>query len=170
MKDLNSFFDLFCNQVEELYSLELELIKALQPLVNTIKAYDLKKMIAHYHEEVRHHLHWFEKAFHEFTIDLTEIDTTSHPLLKDLIALLQDEEVSSLRDAAIIVELQKIIHAKISLYGTIRTFARHLNLNKSMDLFQRALNEETEKDRQLTKIAEGGMFTTGVNEEACMAT
>ena len=62
---------------------------------------------------------------------------------------------SAVKDAAIIAIAQRFIHFKIAVYGAARTFARHLNY-KAMDPLQRALNDEGEKNKAITRLARRG--------------
>jgi hypothetical protein len=75
------------------------------------------------------------------------IDEGSKVLSEDM-----DQDV---RDAAIIASAQRIEHYEISGYGTARTYARELNLERVAQLLEQTLNEEYQADDMLTQIAEG---------------
>lgn len=81
----------------------------------------------------------------------------------------------AVKDASLIIACQKVEHYEISGYGSARTLARHLNdvavddridFDEIADLLQQTLDEESAADEKLTDIAEGGFFSTGVNEVA----
>ena len=56
---------------------------------------------------------------------------------------------------------------EIASYGTLRSFANHLDLDSEIiDLIQENLDEEGSADKKLTKIAEGTIFSSGINAEA----
>jgi len=55
---------------------------------------------------------------------------------------------------------------EISAYGTARTLARELGYDGAAALLDETLDEEAHADNLLTKIAEGGIFRSGVNEQA----
>jgi ferritin-like metal-binding protein YciE len=57
-------------------------------------------------------------------------------------------------------------HYEIAAYGTVRTLADEIGLGNAKDLLDQTLDEESNADKLLTKIATGGMFKTGVNERA----
>jgi ferritin-like metal-binding protein YciE len=71
-----------------------------------------------------------------------------------------------LRDAAIISKAQRIEHYEISVYGTLKTFAKHLELDEAISLLQETQDEEVNADKTLTKIAEGGLLSSGINQKA----
>ena len=70
-------------------------------------------------------------------------------------------------DAGIIGAAQKVEHYEIASYGTLRSFAEHLDFDDEIiNLIQDSLDEEGAADKKLTKIAEGSFFSEGVNQEA----
>jgi ferritin-like metal-binding protein YciE len=73
---------------------------------------------------------------------------------------------SAVLDAALIAAAQRVEHYEIAGYGTVRTLADQLDLGHAKDLLDQTLDEESNADKLLTKIATGGMFKTGINERA----
>ena len=59
----------------------------------------------------------------------------------------------SMRDAGIISAAQKVEHYEIATYGTLRHMAETLELNRSVELLQKTLDEEKAADNKLTEIA-----------------
>jgi ferritin-like metal-binding protein YciE len=59
-----------------------------------------------------------------------------------------------LKDAAIIGAAQRVEHYEISAYGTARTFAERLGMNRVAELLQTTIDEEREADDRLTEISE----------------
>jgi ferritin-like metal-binding protein YciE len=70
------------------------------------------------------------------------------------------------RDAALIAAAQRVEHYEIAAYGTVRTMANHLGRSDQSDLLQMTLDEEGATDKKLTALAEGGIFSSGINEKA----
>lgn len=163
---LYSFQNLFVEQLNELYSSEKQIAAALPQLMGLVSSLDLRDKVDLYIQHVKHHAELLNLCLQEL-----KINPQSHPC-KPIEGIIQEMEVaahhggnSPVKDAAIIAMLQRLAHYKIALYGTARTFARHLNYH-AMDLLQRALIEENTMDRTLTRLAEGGIFSTGINEAA----
>jgi ferritin-like metal-binding protein YciE len=69
-------------------------------------------------------------------------------------------------DAALIGAAQRVEHYEIAAYGTARTLAGELDLDDAQDLLDQTLDEESNADKLLTKIATGGMFKAGINQQA----
>jgi ferritin-like metal-binding protein YciE len=73
---------------------------------------------------------------------------------------------STVKDAALIAAAQRVEHYEMAVYGTVRTFAREMGYDDAADLLQKTLDEEGDADKKLTKIAEGGFLSDGINEKA----
>jgi ferritin-like metal-binding protein YciE len=90
--------------------------------------------------------------------------------MKGLIA--EGEEIvkaqgdATVKDAALIGAAQRVEHYEIAAYGTVRTLADELGLGDARELLDQTLDEESNADKLLTKIATGGMFKAGINERA----
>jgi len=57
-------------------------------------------------------------------------------------------------DAALIVGAQKVEHYEIAAYGSLRAFARCLGITECEQIFDQILQQESETDELLTKVAE----------------
>jgi len=77
--------------------------------------------------------------------------------------ILKEDGEESVIDAGIIVAAQKVEHYEIASYGSVRTFAQLLGKDKSADLLQATLDEESEANELLNELAEDI-----VNPEALM--
>ena len=70
------------------------------------------------------------------------------------------------KDAALIGAAQRVEHYEIAAYGTARQLADDCGYDSIKDLMDQTLDEESSADKLLTKIATGGMFKAGVNQQA----
>ncbi len=61
---------------------------------------------------------------------------------------------------------QRVEHYEIAGYGTARQLADDCGLDSIKDLMDQTLDEESQADKLLTKIATGGLFKAGVNQQA----
>ncbi len=77
--------------------------------------------------------------------------------------ILHEDGEESVIDAGIIVAAQKVEHYEIASYGSVRTFAQLLGKDSSAELLQTTLDEESEANELLNKLAEDI-----VNPEALM--
>ena len=84
-------------------------------------------------------------------------------LIEEGSEILKEEGEESILDAGIIVAAQKVEHYEIASYGSVRTFAHLLGQNKAAELLQTTLDEESETNELLNRMAE-----SIVNPEAMM--
>ena len=84
-------------------------------------------------------------------------------LIEEGSEILEEDGEESVLDAGIIVAAQKVEHYEIAGYGSVRTFAHLLGKDKSAELLQTTLDEESETNEILNKLAE-----SVVNPEALM--
>jgi ferritin-like metal-binding protein YciE len=168
MSNLYTFQDLIIEQLNDLYSAETQILTVF-PLINDhVASVDLREAFSNYLKNVIKHSIDLAKIFELMRVEIGE--TTNEAvkgMLEEAEVIMNRGENSSVKDASLISLVQRLMHYKMALYGTARTFTRHMNESQAMNLLQHALNEEAETDKILTKLAEGGLFTTGINEEAC---
>lgn len=77
-----------------------------------------------------------------------------------------DWEDSATRDAAIIANAQRVAHYGIAGYGTGLACARCLKLGDAEKQFKSLLQRSVALDTRLSKLAVGGWFSPGINDEA----
>ena len=163
--ELNSFQDLFVNQIEDLYDAENRLTRALPKMADAANSPQLRKAFQDHLTETQGHVSRLEQIFREMNIE-PKRDTCE--AMKGLIAE-GDETVKAtgdpaVKDAALIAAAQRVEHYEMSGYGTARAFARRLGLSQAASLLQQTLQEEKAADEKLNSIAE-----SSVNMEASAA-
>ena len=79
--------------------------------------------------------------------------------------MIQTEGDPNAKDAALIAAAQRVEHYEIAAYGTARQLADDCGFDGIKDLMDQTLDEESQADKLLTKIATGGMFKSGINQE-----
>jgi ferritin-like metal-binding protein YciE len=72
------------------------------------------------------------------------------------------------RDAVLIAVANRIEHYEIAGYGTARAFAECLGYVDDADVLGTSLEEESDADASITRIATGGRFSSGINEAAAV--
>ncbi|MBC7979328.1 MAG: DUF892 family protein [Armatimonadetes bacterium] len=87
-------------------------------------------------------------------------------LLREAKEITDVYECSSVKDAALIANAQRIAHYEIAGFGTAKAFAVQLKLPKVEALFSDLLVRASKADKALTKIAVGSWLTSGINNLA----
>lgn len=152
---LNSFDDLFIEQLQDLYDAEQRLTKALPQMVQAAHSPTLKTAFQDHLRETQNQLTRLEKVFQSLG---TTAQAKTCEAMKGLIAegseVISAEGDADVKDAALIAAAQRVEHYEIAGYGTVRTFAQRLGLNEAARLLQQSLDEEAACDKKLTGLAE----------------
>jgi ferritin-like metal-binding protein YciE len=168
MKKKGNINDLFIKELKDIYSAEGQIVKSLPNLAKAADSEDLRDAFQSHLEETKEHVKRLNKIF-DILQETPKGETCEamHGLIQECSDTIHEFSKSALRDAALISKAQRIEHYEISAYGTLRTFAKELDLNDDViDLLQETLREESSADKILTKIAEGSLMTTGINRKA----
>jgi ferritin-like metal-binding protein YciE len=164
---LNSLNDVFVEQLEDLYSAEQQLVEALPKVAAAARSSELRGALDQHLEQTRGHVLRLERIFGEVGVGSpSQYCKGMEGLLKEGEELISAQGDSAGKDAALIAAAQRVEHYEIAAYGTARTLADELGFDEAKDLLNTTLDEESEADKLLTKIATGGMLRSGVNEEA----
>jgi ferritin-like metal-binding protein YciE len=165
-------YHLFINELQDMYSAEELIIEALPHLIKSAFHEDLKEALTHHLKETQNQVKRLQKAFSLLdSPGKKKLCKGMEGILKEGKELISHQASSPVLDAVIIGGAQKVEHYEIASYGTLCSFAKHLNLKGDLiDLLKENLKEEEAADKKLTKIAEGSFFSTGVNEEAVETT
>ena len=161
-KDLRG---LFVDELHDILSAEDQIVKALPAMVKASESPDLKKAFAGHLKETKGQVRRLKKVFSLLKLKpQKKFCKAMHGLIEECKEVLKDyKEKSPVRDAAFISKAQRIEHYEIAAYGTVYTYAKELGLRAEAKLLNETLDEEGSADKKLTKIAEGGLFKTGIN-------
>lgn len=158
---------LFVEELESMLDSENQAVKFFPILKKIATSQDLKEVLSNHLRETKEQVKRIRQIF---SILNMKIHINQSPAVKGLLSEARDlsrHKKSSTLDAAIIGITQKMKHYEIASYGTLRSFAYYLGYTKEiLNLLQENLNEEGAADKQLTKIAESGLFFSGINQEA----
>jgi ferritin-like metal-binding protein YciE len=165
--NVQSVNDVFAMQIADLYSAEQQLVQALPKVAQAASEPKLREALEHHLEQTRNHVQRLDQVMSTFGGQVPQ----EH--CEGMAGLIKEgEEAVSLqgnpaaRDAALIAAAQRVEHYEIAAYGTARTLAEQLDLTDAASLLDQTLHEEADADQLLTKIATGGMMSSGVNEQA----
>lgn len=159
---------LLVEELRDLLSAEHQIVKALPKMVEAAECKELKKAFSSHLTETKNQVRRLEKIFRMMGIQKKAVlCKAARGLIKECQEVLGDfRKKSALRDAALISKAQRIEHYEISAYGTARTFAHELGLDKVASLLQDTLDEEGEANSKLTRLAKGWVLNTGINHQA----
>ena len=181
MEKMNDLKDLLKHEIQDLYSAEEQIIAALPTMIEKAKNPELKKSLQDHLRVTKQQLSRLEQVQTQLG-NKTENGSETKGLLSRLFKSRQvcrgmqglieegnkvmgEDMHPDVLDAAIIACAQKIEHYEICGYGTARTFARELGMEKAAQLLEQTLNEEKEADQTLTGIAESSINMSAADED-----
>lgn len=153
---LDTLQKLYTEELRDLYNAENQLLKALPKMAKAASSEELKNAFEKHLEQTKGHVERLEQVFKE--LDENPKGKTCRAmkgLIQEGSEILQQDGDESVRDAGIIVAAQKVEHYEIAGYGSARTFAHLLGQNNAAELLQSTLDEESETNEVLTRLAEG---------------
>jgi ferritin-like metal-binding protein YciE len=158
---------IFIDELHDISSAEEQIIEALPEMIKAADSPELKEAFRSHLHETKGQLQRLDKILKSLQVEKrNETCKAMKGLIQECNEVLTEYEKSSALDAALISKAQRIEHYEISAYGTLRTFAKELDLDDAANLLKETLDEEINADKKLSKIAEGSLLTTGVNRKA----
>lgn len=170
------FYQMFLDILKEIYDAEHQIVQALPQLIQMASHGDLKDSLSKHLDETRNQVQRLNKVFNILG------ETPERVPYKPLQALIEEGQKidqrnygPAVRDACLIIGAQQIEHLEMAVYGSLCSLAEQLNdsdfeddidFDKVVDLLDESLDEESSADKKLTRVAEGGLFNDGINEEA----
>jgi len=147
---LNEFL---VEQIQDLYSAEKQLVKALLKLAKAATNEKLVEAFRAHLEVTKEHVSRIEKVFSILGKPArAKTCKGMQGLIEEGAEAIEELDGPEL-DLALIAGAQRVEHYEISAYGTVRTVAEQLNLSQAVELLSETENEEKEADSELSEIA-----------------
>jgi ferritin-like metal-binding protein YciE len=180
MEQMNDLKALLRHCVQELYSVEEQIIEAMPAMIAAASNPSLKQALEQHLkvtenqreriDRVRTMLGADEESVTKYTGILSNLFGGGSKckgmegIIDEGQKVMAENLSSEVRDAAIIAGSQKIEHYEIAAYGTARTYAQQLGQTEIAQLLEQTLEEEKRADQLLTTLA-----VSGVNQGAEMS-
>jgi ferritin-like metal-binding protein YciE len=159
--------DVFIDQIADLMSAERQLVEALPKMAIAAESSELQTAFREHLDLTRIHLERLEAISHMIDSTLPQQHCEGmEGLIREGEETLLRGAPSAAQDAALIAAAQRVEHYEIAAYGTARTLADQLNLGGATRLLDSTLDEESDADKALTRIATGPMLRSRVNAKA----
>lgn len=159
---LDSMQDLLIHQLQDIYSAEKMLVKALPKAIEHASAEDLKAALSDHLSETQAQVGRLDRIFTILGEDAGGMKCKAmEGLIAEVEEMLDQQGNAAVIDAGIIADAQRIEHYEIAAYGSAKAFAALLGLTEVVQLLNESQVEETAADKKLSLIA-----TTDVNARA----
>lgn len=152
---VDSLNDLFVYDLKDLYDAENRIIEAMPSMIEAASAAELKQAFQEHLNVTKQQASRLEEIF-----DMLDMDPEREScdgiigILKEGSKMAAAKGDPNTKDAALIASAQKVEHYEVASYGTLRTYARELDMDDVAEILQMTLDEEKDTDSQLTGLAE----------------
>jgi ferritin-like metal-binding protein YciE len=134
------------------------ILSALPKMEKAARSDELKAAFEKHESETEDHVSRLEQVFEE--IDQKPQGKTCEAILgiiEEGQEVMKDYKGKAALDAGLIAAAQAVEHYEISRYGTLKTWAAELHLDKAVKLLDATLAEEKKTDKALTELAESAV-------------
>lgn len=153
---MKNFEELMEEKLQDLYSAENQILKALPKMQQTALSPELQKIFENDLEEVKKQIKRLEDVGALLNLEVNGKECKGMKgLITEAMELVKDEDKSIFRDAALIANTQSIEHYEIAGYGAAMAYAKLLGAREAINLLKETIEEEKDSDMALTALAEG---------------
>ncbi len=166
--EYNTLTEVLIDELGDLHSAERQLVEALPKLAGAAHSYELREALESHLEETTRHVERLDQAFTEMGIRFapTKPGQAMKGLIEEAEYVVAATGDSVAIDAALIGAAQRIEQYEVGAYGTAHALADELHLDTTSALLEQTLGEEAKANKALTKLATGGMLSSGINRMA----
>jgi len=153
---LESLRELFTQELQDIYSAEKMILKALPKMVQKASNASLRDAFEEHRIQTEGHVRRLDQVFDQ----LKDIDREDKKckgmegIIKENEDLLKEDAEPEVLDAGMISGAQRVEHYEIAAYGTVRTYASLLGNQSWAQLLQQTLDEEKQTNQKLSDLAE----------------
>ena len=164
---LDTMHDLMINELQDIYSAETQLVKALPKMAKGATTPSLRKAIEDHLEQTQEHVTRLDQIFELLgTSARGKKCKGMEGLLAEGAEMLEEEGNETVKDAGIIAAAQRVEHYEIAAYGSTLAFATLMGHSEVAELLETTLAEEKAADSLLSSIAEDDVNPAAPGMEA----
>ena len=153
--DIQRFKELFVDQLKDIYWAEKAFEKFSPKMVGDADEPELKEVLTKQMGLIKEQVMRVEDVFATIgKIAEGKVCEAMSGLIMEAERTVGEGKPGLVKDAAIIIAMQKIQHYKIATYGTLCAFANTLDERDGASLLHKTLNEVKGADDELSDIAE----------------
>ena len=162
-----SLKDLYLEELQDLYSAENQILKALPKMAKASQNEELKNALMHHCEETQGQVDRLQKAFEALgKRPRGQTCEAINGLIEEGDEVVEEFEQGTVRDAGIVACAQAVEHYEMPRYGTIVEWAKSTGHEDIVRLMQETLEEEKKADGLLTQMANRSINPEAVKQAA----
>lgn len=151
----DSLRQLYVDELKDLYSAEIQMVKALPKLAKASSDGQLRRAFEEHLRQTSEQVSRLEQIFEMLDEKPTGKKCLGmEGLVKEGSETMHESYTDAVMDAALIGAAQRVEHYEIAGYGTVRAFAQLLGENEHVPLIEQTLEEEKQADQTLTALAD----------------
>jgi ferritin-like metal-binding protein YciE len=151
--EIDSLEALYVAELQELNSAEAQLSAVLHRLPGTLLNQDLESHLLGYAAEIHSRHEDLERILASWGVDPSaHPDDAMHALVQET-QKMQQVCAESVRDAAVLSSVQRLVHFKIAGYGTVATYATSLDRIEDASRLAEYADRDKEVDAELSALA-----------------
>jgi ferritin-like metal-binding protein YciE len=154
--------DLFHDTLKDIYFAEKKILSALPKMAKAANSDELRAAFEKHEDETEGQVERLEQVFQ--ILGETPKGKTCDAIvgiIEEGQEIMREYKGTPALDAGLLAAAQAVEHYEISRYGTLKTWAGELGMDKAVKLLDATLSEEKKTDAALTELAE-----TLVNQKA----
>jgi ferritin-like metal-binding protein YciE len=152
--NITSLRDLYIAELQEIRSVEEQLVEALPKMADVAGHPELKQGIQTHLEETRAQQARVEEILRRHNAAPREhVDQAMQAMLQEAKKWANMVQDRDLRDAGLIASAQRVEHYEIAVYGSLATWAKQLGLEDDLQALLAILEEEKRTDERLSRLA-----------------
>lgn len=156
---MNNLSELFEEQIQDLYSAEQQLTRALPKMIKAVSTSQLKDAMSSHLEETHAHVKRLQQIADAGGFKSSgKACAGMKGLLEEGSEAAGEEGDEAVIDAAIIAAAQRVEHYEIAAYGTCRALAQLLGHADAAALLSQTLEEESAADEKLSQVAQRAVY------------
>jgi ferritin-like metal-binding protein YciE len=152
--NVDNFRQMYVAELQEMRSVEAQLIDALPRMAELASHPELKQAIRSHFDETQTHMARLDEILRRHGAEPREhVDQAMQAMIREAEKWANMIRAPDLRDAELIASAQRIEHYEIAVYGSLASWAKQLGLNDDLQLLLASLDEEKRTDERLTELA-----------------
>lgn len=154
MTKIETLADAFYAELQDMYSAEQQLVKALPKMVKKASGEKLINALTDHIEQTKAHVDRVAEAFDDTgkAAKAKKCEAMAG-LIKECEEMMAEDADDEVADAMLIGLAQKVEHYEIATYGTLCTWAATLGYSNAKKLLGQNLDDEEKADKLLTALS-----------------
>lgn len=150
----NSLQDLYIDELRDLYSAEMQIVRALPKMAKASSNNRLREGFEEHLRQTSEQVGRLEQIFEQLGEKAFGKKCLGmEGLVKEGAEVIKEEYPEEVKDAALIGAAQRVEHYEIAAYGTVRSLAELLGESEHVTLLEQTLEEEKQTDQNLTELS-----------------